>query len=159
MIRMQRQVLIGSFQSFGVRVASVAFRPATLVLLGLIVGSLLPLPWLTAGPSLCPFKLATGLPCPGCGLTRSAVALLHGDPMTSLFFHPLGAPIIAVAVVIGLVDAWGWWQSGQTSGPAASPAWLIERLMRTPAPWMAIGALTLVWAVRLPLYMAGIWTF
>lgn len=156
---MERQALIGSFQSLSMRVAGVVFRPATLMVLGLIVGSLLPLQWLTAGPSLCPFKVTTGLPCPGCGLTRSAVALLHGDPMTSLYYHPLGAPIIAVAVVIGLVDAWAWWRSRKTAGPAASPAWLIECLARTPAPWVAIGALALVWAVRLPLYVAGIWTF
>ena len=82
-------------------------------MLGLIVGSALPLEWLTSGPSLCPFKVMTGLPCPGCGLTRSAVAFLHGDPATSLFFHPLGAPIVIAAVAIGLVDAWVWWRGAQ----------------------------------------------
>ncbi len=27
----------------------------------------------------CPFRLATGLKCPGCGITHMCVAMLHGD--------------------------------------------------------------------------------
>ena len=30
------------------------------------------------GLVICPFRLMTGLPCPGCGLARSWVHLLHG---------------------------------------------------------------------------------
>lgn len=135
------------------------FRPAPLVLVGLIVSIAVPLEWLTSGPALCPFKLFTGLPCPGCGLTRSAVALLHGDPSASVFYHPLGAPLVIAAVAIGVVDAWVWWR-GRRPGETPAPAyWLPERLMRTPAPWVAVGALVVVWLVRLPLYVAGAWTF
>ncbi len=146
-------------RSVGWRVLGALFRPASLALVGLIVGSALPLEWLTGGPSVCPFKLFTGLPCPGCGLTRSAVAFLHGDPSASLFYHPLGAPIVIAAVVIGLVDAWAWWRGRRPGEAPASPSWLLERLAGTPAPWVAIGALALVWLVRLPLYVVGAWTF
>ena len=146
-------------QSVGWRLLGVLGRPASLALFGLIVGSALPLEWLTSGPSVCPFKLTTGLPCPGCGLTRSAVALLHGDPSASLFYHPLGAPIVIAAVAIGLVDAWIWWRSRRPGEAALSPSWLLERLARSPAPWVAIGALALVWLIRLPLYVTGAWTF
>ena len=146
-------------RAVGWRVLGALCRPASLAVFGLIVGSALPLGWLTSGPSLCPFKVLTGLPCPGCGLTRSAVAFLHGDPSTSLFYHPLGAPIVIAAVIIGIVDAWAWWRSRRPGGVAASPSWLLERLARTPAPWFAIGALAIVWLVRLPLYVVGAWTF
>lgn len=41
-------------------------------------------------PEVCAFKRVTGLPCPGCGLTRSWVAAVHGDLAASLAFHKLG---------------------------------------------------------------------
>jgi hypothetical protein len=41
-------------------------------------------------PDTCSFKNLTGFPCPGCGLTRSIVAGLHGDFMASLSYHKLG---------------------------------------------------------------------
>jgi hypothetical protein len=130
-----------------------------MVLICLVVGVTLPLSWLTSGPSLCPFKLFTGLPCPGCGLTRSAVAFLDGDLSASLYYHPLGAPTIMVAVVVGLFDAWIWWRGSRPGESAMAPSWLLERLAATPAPWVAVGALAVVWIVRLPLYLTGAWTF
>lgn len=41
-------------------------------------------------PDTCTFKNLTGLPCPGCGLTRSIVAASHGDVMQSFHLHRLG---------------------------------------------------------------------
>jgi len=41
-------------------------------------------------PDTCSFKNLTGLPCPGCGLTRSIVAAMHGDFRASLLYHRLG---------------------------------------------------------------------
>ena len=34
--------------------------------------------------SLCPFKLLTGFPCPGCGITKSLVFLYEGDFFKSI---------------------------------------------------------------------------
>jgi hypothetical protein len=141
------------------RVAGALFRPATLSSLVLLVGSAVPLSWLTSGPPFCPFKLATGLPCPGCGLTRAVVAALHGDPSTSFYFHPLGAPLVLALVVVAAVDGWVWWRTSRPGRVQAGPEWLLERLARTPAPWIAIGLLGLVWLARLPLYVAGAWVF
>lgn len=36
----------------------------------------------------CPFRLITGLPCPGCGMTRSAVCLLMGNFTEALKLNP-----------------------------------------------------------------------
>ncbi|MEH3155942.1 MAG: DUF2752 domain-containing protein [Gordonia paraffinivorans] len=58
------------------------------------------------GPVLCPFRLATGLPCPGCGLTRSWVAAAHGDLSTAFadnVFGPLSLVIVALAVVTAVL--------------------------------------------------------
>jgi uncharacterized protein DUF2752 len=51
----------------------------------------------------CPVLHATGIPCPGCGLTRATLFLLRGDLRTSLRYHAfapvflLGAGAISVA--------------------------------------------------------------
>jgi hypothetical protein len=133
-------------------------RPAPVVAVGLLVGALVPLAWLTNGPSFCPFKVLTGLPCPGCGLTRATVALLHGDFATSFHFHPLALPMVAVMLVMALLDVWLWWRTHR-SGEVHRAGGVMDRVARTPAPWIAIGALALVWLVRLPLYVTGVWTF
>ncbi|WGY02163.1 DUF2752 domain-containing protein [Nocardioides sp. QY071] len=67
------------------------------------------------GPVICPFRRVTGLPCPGCGLTRSWTYLAHGWWQDSLHAHPFG-PLLAL-VVLGL-----------------AVAVLRARLRRTPAP-------------------------
>lgn len=36
----------------------------------------------------CMFAEMTGLPCPGCGMTRASLALMRGDLRTALLFHP-----------------------------------------------------------------------
>jgi hypothetical protein len=50
----------------------------------------------------CPILMATGIPCPGCGLTRAILELLHGNLGSSLQTH-LFAPLFVL--VIGLFFA------------------------------------------------------
>ncbi|TKV59293.1 DUF2752 domain-containing protein [Nakamurella flava] len=52
------------------------------------------------GPVVCPFRLLTGLPCPGCGLTRSWVFAVHGDLDASLAAHPFGPPLLGLTLVL-----------------------------------------------------------
>jgi len=58
-----------------------------------------------AGFSLwsCPFRAVTGVPCPGCGLTRATLELLRGDLSGSLRTHAF-APIFLGALIIMLVS-------------------------------------------------------
>lgn len=49
--------------------------------------------------SLCPFKMLTGFPCPGCGITKSLVYFYEGDIYKSLSFHLLGPFVIAFCVI------------------------------------------------------------
>lgn len=37
----------------------------------------------------CPIYWITGVPCPGCGMTRALVSLLRGDIQGAFFMHPL----------------------------------------------------------------------
>ena len=40
--------------------------------------------------SICPFKMITGFPCPGCGITKSLVFLYEGDFVKSIYYHLFG---------------------------------------------------------------------
>jgi hypothetical protein len=46
----------------------------------------------------CPIRAATGIPCPGCGITRATMQLLHGDLGLSLQTHAF-APVLVLALV------------------------------------------------------------
>lgn len=46
-------------------------------------------------PDVCIFKGITGLPCPGCGLTRSIVTAMHGDLDKSFAYHRIGLLTLA----------------------------------------------------------------
>lgn len=45
----------------------------------------------------CPFFKVTGVPCPGCGLTRATILLAKGDLLASIKFHAF-APIFIFMV-------------------------------------------------------------
>jgi hypothetical protein len=54
------------------------------------------------GVTLCTFRRATGVPCPGCGLTRGVTALASGDVATGLAYNPvLLAGILVFVAVLG----------------------------------------------------------
>jgi hypothetical protein len=58
------------------------------------------LPWLNIElPTLCGSRALFGIDCPGCGLTRSFIALAAGDLRQSVEYHRLGW-LLALAVVV-----------------------------------------------------------
>jgi hypothetical protein len=66
------------------------------------VGLLIGLSALRLHPWQCPIFSSTGIPCPGCGLTRAIVLLLQGELRASIRFHAF-APIFllfSVALVV-----------------------------------------------------------
>ena len=55
--------------------------------------------------SLCPFKMLTGFPCPGCGITKSLVFLYKGEFLESIYYHIFGPVtflfcIAAIAILV-----------------------------------------------------------
>ncbi len=52
--------------------------------------------------SFCPFKMLTGFPCPGCGMTKSLVFLYEGDIWRSLCFHLFG-PFIFICCISAII--------------------------------------------------------
>lgn len=74
---------------------------ALISLVGLIIARLWPVPSVDGGDPSCIMRLLTGLPCPGCGMTRSWVHLAHGDVVTAFEYNLFGP--LAMAAAAGLV--------------------------------------------------------
>lgn len=49
---------------------------------------------------ICPFKWITGIPCPGCGMTRACLHFLSGNIEESFYYHPL---FWLVPIIFGVV--------------------------------------------------------
>jgi hypothetical protein len=58
-------------------------------------------------PDTCIFHNLTGLPCPGCGLSRSIVAAAHGEIINSFSHHRLGL-LTLVYILLQFVFRLGW---------------------------------------------------
>ncbi len=95
------------------------------------------------GPVICPFRRLTGLPCPGCGLTRSWVYLAHGWWRESFLAHPFGwVAVVAVLVLAGFVVR---------ARLRRTPPPDLDRIVRHPVTVAVIGAWLGFAVVRLAL--------
>jgi len=56
------------------------------------------------GFSACWFKVCTGFPCPGCGLTRSLSCGLRGMFLESWQYHPMGLLILGLFATVAVVS-------------------------------------------------------
>lgn len=52
----------------------------------------------------CPFRRVTGIHCPGCGGTRSMLALIRGDFLEALHDNP-AAPLLVLIVLLFYLEA------------------------------------------------------
>jgi len=50
-------------------------------------------------PNVCLLRQTSGLPCPGCGLTRSLVSAVHADWARSLTHHRMGLLILGYLIL------------------------------------------------------------
>lgn len=60
------------------------------------------------GIEVCSLHAATGLPCPGCGLTRAFIAVVAGDAESATALHPfvwLIFPLVGVIALVGLLPS------------------------------------------------------
>ena len=92
-------------------------------------------------PSICPFYNLTGLPCPGCGLTRAFACLGHGHLWDSLHWHPLGWLAYAVCVLLW-VRSGIFWLGGGTLMP-------VSPLISSRLAWASVALLLLTGILRI----------
>jgi hypothetical protein len=62
----------------------------------------------------CPFRAATGLWCPGCGLTRAAHHLFRGDIAQALRYN-----VFVVAILATIAASWLGWTLSRAGRPAS----------------------------------------
>jgi hypothetical protein len=56
----------------------------------------------TQGPIVCPVRLLTGFPCPGCGTTRAIGAISSGDFEQAWSLNPIAFLVCAIAITCAL---------------------------------------------------------
>ncbi|MEM1209695.1 MAG: DUF2752 domain-containing protein [Planctomycetota bacterium] len=119
------------------RVACLALLTTALALVALAAAGLSPFP--------CQVHQHTGLTCPGCGLTRSCVALLSFQPARAFELHAFG-PLMLLGITLLAIT---------TALPRRARLGLagaIERLEhRTAAHLLIVSGLLGYWLVRLAL--------
>jgi hypothetical protein len=91
----------------------------------------------------CPIFRLTGIPCPGCGLSRATTLLLKGDLAGSLRFHAF-APIFLIAIIALFLSVL---LPKSIIQSAIARAELIER--NTGLTVLILGGLILYWLARL----------
>ena len=86
----------------------------------------------------CPFRLVTGMQCPGCGSTRAFYQLLHLDPVAAFKLNPLMVLTLPF-IIYGLV---GFTRSALTGRPQ-------RRLFIPPVYlWAWLALLIFFWIFR-----------
>jgi hypothetical protein len=65
------------------------------------------------GLARCPVALILRVPCPGCGLTRATLRLLHGDLHGALAFHPLVLLIVPALGFFFGTNTWMYLRTGR----------------------------------------------
>jgi hypothetical protein len=68
-----------------------------------LIGAIL-IPPKGIGISVCWMRGQFGIPCPGCGLTRSLSCAMRGHFYESWQFHPFGLVILAMFLIVALVS-------------------------------------------------------
>jgi hypothetical protein len=92
---------------------------------------------------LCLVATFLHVPCPGCGLTRAAFAMMRGDFRRAFELHPLSWLVVPLLALIVVGHAVGYVRTGRAWAAAA-------RVSRWSEAAMAIVALLLVavWIAR-----------
>ena len=53
-----------------------------------------------AGVPVCLFQAMSGLPCPGCGLTRALSSLIQGYPASAFSYHPFAFIVLPLFLML-----------------------------------------------------------
>ncbi len=86
----------------------------------------------------CPFRMLTGLQCPGCGAARGLHQLLHGHPLAAFELNPL-VMILLPFLGFGLLALTG--SAARSESPRSS-------FIPPRYGWMVLGVIVSFWIFR-----------
>jgi len=86
----------------------------------------------------CPVHTATGVACPGCGMTRACLALARGELGTAWSLHPFAFFLVSLAAALA------FWPSGSRRAWSRVPAPL-----RSAAVGLTLCAVLGLWIARI----------
>ncbi len=66
-------------------------------------------------PIFCPFKVITGIPCPGCGMTRAMTSLIQGDFINAALLNPFSFFLIFMLIISAIPRSYIARQSHRTT--------------------------------------------
>ncbi len=88
---------------------------------------------------VCGMAVLAHIPCPGCGLTRATIALLHGDFAGAFALNPLAPVVCPLLAALAVVVAARFVLTGRMPAKLAPFAWSLG---------VSLGGLTIVWVAR-----------
>ena len=74
-------------------------------------------------PIGCPFKIITGIPCPGCGGIRATQCLLNGDFANALYTNPLSCLFCLFCAILPLWSFYDCYKNKQTLKNFLTTTW------------------------------------
>lgn len=92
----------------------------------------------SGGPTLCPFRWATGLWCPGCGSTRMLHQLASLNPTDAFAYNPLAFIVLPYVLWSVFVTLTAW---------MGGPRWTIPQLSAR-STWILAGTVLAYWILR-----------
>ena len=87
-------------------------------------------------PVVCLFRRGSGLACPGCGLTRAASHLLHGDLMASLRLHPFAVLVAVEVAAVWAIVGYRVHRGLPIGLPRRSEDWALAHAVALLALWL-----------------------
>lgn len=87
---------------------------------------LIPTARIESGPSFCLFRRISGVPCPGCGMTRAFSCAAHGHPRRAIAYNSrvvIALPLLTWAWARGLRREWRTFQAARASSGHRPANW------------------------------------
>lgn len=133
----------------GVKIFKNVYIRNSLIVAALVLGYVYIYNILSVGVGVghCPFKLVTGIPCPGCGGIRSTYQLLHGNVVDAVLINPL-----SILVNVFILLSVGWLVRDMFVGRDSYFTFMKNKRLGKSASIVAILVVIAVWVINIVRY-------